>query len=181
MLQPAKTLKTPLQTEASEVVPRPPHPDLAGARPAAHARVTGSEPVSPIEALLRELVTEVKGLRADLTRDGRRSHLTRADRDRLAQILPAIAGALGSEPFASRDLSDASPGLRVVLRGLSVKQIGRLLSRAEGVPIDGWLVERCGIEINVALWRVVATVSHRLESGIGLARSGSISAGEPDV
>src|SRR4030095_16756251 len=83
--------------------------------------------------------------------------LTRPDRTLLARLLPAMAGALGSEPFASRDLvSDSSPGLRLVLRDLSVKQIGRLLSRAESIPIDGWRVERYGIEINVVLWRVVA-------------------------
>ena len=62
------------------------------------------------------------------------------------------------------------------LRRLSAKSIGRLLARADGVPIDGWLVERCGVEINVALWHVVS-VSHRLESGTGFGQSGAINVG----
>ena len=109
------------------------------------------------ETLLRELVTEVRGLRADMRQQRRpAATLSRDDRAVLSRLLPAIAGALGSEPFTSRDLPYASPGLRVVLHDMTVKQIGMLLSRAEGVPIEGWIVERCGIEINVTLWRVLA-------------------------
>ena len=55
---------------------------------------------------------------ADL--QGRRTApmLSRNDRQALEKLLPAIVGALGSEPFTSRDLPDAA-GVRVV-RGLSV-------------------------------------------------------------
>ncbi len=81
--------------------------------------------------------------------------MSREDKDRLCKILPAVVGAWGSEPFASRDLA-TDPGVRVVLKGLSPKQIGRLLSRAVGIPIDGLVVERAGTEINVCLWRVMA-------------------------
>ena len=80
--------------------------------------------------------------------------LTRADRAVLARLLPAVAGALGSEPFASRDLC-TTPATRVVLRDLNVRQIGRLLARAEGIPIDGHVLEPAGVEINVRLWRVL--------------------------
>ena len=136
-----------------------------------------------IVSLLRELVDLQRQILAALEQRQRPvASLTRADRAVLARLLPAIAGDRGSEPFdfTSRDLR-ATPGLRVVLRGLSVKQIGRLLSRAEGVPIDGYIVERCGVEINVTLWRVLASVSNRLETGTAIARSGSIEGGEPDV
>jgi hypothetical protein len=112
-----------------------------------------------IALLVAELVTEVRGLRSDLRRDRPVSTLSRDDRALLARVLPAIAGARGSEPFASRDLAEDVPALRVVLRGLSVKSIGRLLSRAKGIPIDGWIVERYGTEINVVLWRVLGSVS----------------------
>jgi hypothetical protein len=71
------------------------------------------------------------------------------------RLLPALGAAFGSEPFASRDVLD-NPGARVVLRGCSIKRIGKLLDRGVGVPIDGLLIERVGIEINVTLWRVVA-------------------------
>jgi hypothetical protein len=134
--------------------------------------------------LRAELVRQtdmLAAIRQALEQQRRPSSLSRRDRELLVAMLPAVAGALGSDPFASRDLAaDSSPGLRLVLRDLSVKQIGRLLARAEGIPIEGWLVERCGVEINVALWRVVA-VSHRLESGTGIGRSGSIERGEPDA
>jgi hypothetical protein len=135
-----------------------------------------------VELLLTQLLEEVRALRADMRERRPAPSLSRSDRAVLARLLPAIAGDRGSEPFdfTSRDLR-AKPGLRVVLRGLSVKQIGRLLSRAEGVPIDGYIVERCGIEINVALWRVLASVSNRLETGTAIARSGSIGRGESDA
>ena len=130
------------------------------------------------------ILAELKAIRALLEQHARRPapSLSRHDRAVLARVLPAIAGARGSEPFAftSRDLR-AAPALHVALRGFSVKQIGRLLARAENIPIDGWIVQRCGTEINVTLWRVVASVSHRLETGTAIARSDSIGRGESDV
>jgi hypothetical protein len=113
-----------------------------------------------VEAWQVEVLGELRQIRQLLERQQRPvSALSRADRALLGRLLPAIAGALGSESFTSRDLAaDSSPGLRLVLRGLSVKQIGRLLSRAEGIPLEGWVIERCGVEINVTLWRAVATV-----------------------
>jgi hypothetical protein len=122
--------------------------------------------VTPHAALAVSLLTEIldvqRRILAALEQRRTPYPLTRADRMRLAPMLPAIAGALGSEPFTSRDLvaDDAAPALRVVCGTLSIKQIGRLLARAEATPIDGWLVERCGVEINVTLWRIVRAVSH---------------------
>ena len=107
--------------------------------------------------LLRELLDVLRQILAAVEQR-RHSPLTRPDRTKLAEILPAIVGTLGSERFASRDLvaDDAAPTLRLVFRGVTVKSIGRLLARAEGIPINGLIVERCGIEINVTLWRIVA-------------------------
>jgi hypothetical protein len=127
----------------------------------ARAGITPIRPAAaadPIETLLTQILDVNRRMLAALEQPRQVSPMTRADRARLAAILPAIAGALGSEPFASRDLKadDAAPALRVVLKGLTVKSIGRLLARAEGIPIGGLLVERCGVEINVTLWRVVA-------------------------
>jgi hypothetical protein len=112
----------------------------------------------PVEALLRELVDVNRQILSTLQQPRQVSPLTRADRTKLAAILPAIAGTLGSEPFASRDLvaDDAAPALRLVFNGLTVKSISKLLARGEGVPLSGFMVERCGVEINVTLWRVVA-------------------------
>jgi hypothetical protein len=117
-------------------------------------------PPGGVEAWQVEVLGELRQIRQLLQRQQRPvSALIRADQALLGRLLPAIAGALGSESFTSRDLvADSSPGLRLVLRDLSVKQIGRLLSRAEGIPLEGWVIERCGVEINVTLWRAVATV-----------------------
>jgi hypothetical protein len=106
-------------------------------------------------ALLRELLAEIRMLRADLQE--RRPGLSLADRTALARILPAVAGAYGDAAFTSRDLcDDTSPAVRLVVKGLSAKSIGKLLSRGEGFPIDGLLVQRDGLAFNVTAWRIVA-------------------------
>jgi hypothetical protein len=107
-----------------------------------------------VPVTLDDVMRELVAIRA-LLEDRRRPPLSRDDRDQLAQILPAAAGAWGSEPFASRELA-ADAGVRVVLRGLSIKRVGKLLSRGTGTPINGLMLERAGHEINVNLWRVVA-------------------------
>ncbi len=99
---------------------------------------------------MRELV-EIRRL----LEERRPAPLSRDDMGRLARILPAVVGAWGSEPFARRDLA-ADPGVRVVLRGLSVKQVSKLLSRGAGTPINGLVIERAGRELPVCLWRIVA-------------------------
>jgi hypothetical protein len=79
--------------------------------------------------------------------------LRRGDAAALVKILPAIAGAWGSEPFLSEHLADTA-GLRIVLAGRSPKKIGRLLARAEGVPLAGYVVEADGKDGNRRRWRV---------------------------
>ena len=108
-----------------------------------------------VSVTLGELLAEVREIRRLLEDRPRPAPLSRADQLRLARILPAIAGAFGSDLFTSRDLP-AEAGVRVVLRGLSIKQVGKLFSRGAGIPINGLVIERVGIEINVTLWRVVA-------------------------
>lgn len=70
--------------------------------------------------------------------------------------MPAIAAVFSDgELFTSRELVThpaQGPSLR---GGLSTKQVGRLLTRADGITIGGFRVERLGSEINVALWSVV--------------------------
>ena len=108
--------------------------------------------------LLHELVAEVRGLRADLAQRPS-SSLTRADRARLAQLLPVIADVLGSAIFTVHELfASSAPALPLVLEGLTPGQVGKLLRRAVGVPIDELVVERVGDESRRALWRVAATV-----------------------
>jgi hypothetical protein len=138
---------------------------VSGNRSARHS-VT---PPTPIEVLIlallagqRELVAEVRGLRADVAArksvtDRLSISLSRVDVSLLGRLLPAIGGALGSDEFAVRELFERdSAALRLLLPGLTGIRIGRLFQRAEGQVIDGYLIERTGgRELNTALWRVV--------------------------
>jgi hypothetical protein len=115
-------------------------------------RRTGTDDLA---ALLRELIDEVRGLRADQAQ-ARRPSLSRVDRVALDRLLPAIAGVLGSEWFlASEAVKHPAPALRLVLQGISAKKLGRLLKRAAGQPIGGYLVTSGGTEAGVILWQVV--------------------------
>ena len=110
----------------------------------------------PAPDVLAEILSELRAIRGLLETRAQPSTLSRDDRARLARLLPAIGGAIGSEPFHSAEIVEhESPALRVVAAGLSAKHVGRLLRRATGRPVDEWLVERCGIEAGVTLWRIV--------------------------
>lgn len=109
-------------------------------------------------ALLETLIAEVRGLRADLVRDRRpRRDLSRADRDRLSRLLPAIAGAFGSEPFTVNELLER-PAVQVVADGLAPAALGQLLQRARSVPLHGYVVESDSTELHRRVWRLKATV-----------------------
>jgi hypothetical protein len=117
-------------------------------------------PVPTLDDVMRELLEQRRELlehRALLRQllERRPTPLSAADRDRLARVLPAIVGAFGSEPFTSRDLL-ADAAVRLTVRPMTAKQIGKLLARAAGVPIEGLIVERDGAELKACLWRVVA-------------------------
>jgi hypothetical protein len=85
------------------------------------------------------------------------------DQQRLSRLLPAIAGALGSAPFTSRELFEDDPrlaGVQIVLGDLTPRRVGKLFRRAAGQIIDGALVEVVGTELHVNVWRVLQVVSH---------------------
>lgn len=110
-----------------------------------------------LAALLEVLIAEVQGLRQDLRRDRRSDRtLSRTDRDQLERLLPAVGGAVGSEPFTVAEALEL-PAVRAVLRSMPAAQVGQLLQRARGVPIHGLVVERVGYELQCRLWRLVAT------------------------
>lgn len=117
---------------------------------------TTTDVESLLVPLVEILIDEVRGLRADLRRDRpTTSTLSRGDRERMAAILPAAAGVLGSEQFNSADICESDePALRLVSKGLNSRQLGRLLRRAAGRPIDGYMVQREGSAAGVALWRI---------------------------
>jgi hypothetical protein len=85
------------------------------------------------------------------------STLSRTDRATLTRLLPAVAGVLGPETFSARDLAeDDRPAVRIVVQGRSVKRLGKLLSRADGIAIDGLMLQRQGLEYQVTTWQIVA-------------------------
>lgn len=81
------------------------------------------------------------------------------DKARIAELLPAVHAAVQDRPFTVAQLtSDPSPFLRNVLRqqGLSPKSIGKLLTRFEGVFIDGLMLKRHGENGDAVVRRIVA-------------------------
>jgi hypothetical protein len=132
--------------------------------------------VAPILEQLRaelraEFATELaKALRP---RDARiaaleqRRPLSRRDREELARILPAVAGAYGSDWRLTREFVsvDAPAAVRVACGGLSAKRIGCLFRRAEGAIIDGYVVRRAGAEGHRVLWQVLAAVGSGVSNG----------------
>lgn len=113
------------------------------------------------DELLKVLISEVQGLRRDLaggsaSQRQRSSLLTRADHEFLARLVPAIVAELDPEElFTSRELvAKQAPSLRLLLELQSPRSLGRLLTRAAGTPIAGYVIERIGAEWNVALWRL---------------------------
>ena len=108
---------------------------------------------------LDDVLTELHGLRA-LLQDRGPSRLSRADHVRLAALLPVIAGAVGSAPFLARELLEhPSAGLGLVLAGSSSRSLGRLLRRAEGQPVAGFVVQQVGQESGAKLRSVSKVVS----------------------
>jgi hypothetical protein len=102
------------------------------------------------------VLAEVRSLRAELAAMRTARVLCRADRQALARILPAIGGAMGSDLFVAREVvRHDSSAVQVALDGMNAKSLGRLFLRADGIAIDGYVVQREGAELNCALWRVV--------------------------
>lgn len=107
--------------------------------------------------LLRELVAGQRRIIALLERRQRPVSLSREDRKGLARLLPAVAGVYGAEPFSARDLAeDDRPAVSIVVGGRSAKLLGKLLSRADGIGVDGLMLQRQGIEYQVTQWSIVA-------------------------
>jgi hypothetical protein len=84
------------------------------------------------------------------------SRLRREDRAALGRILPALAGALGSEYFlAAEAVASHNPALVLVLGGMNARRLGKLLRRGADVPIDGYIVHPQGMEAGAVLWEVL--------------------------
>ena len=84
--------------------------------------------------------------------------LNHADLERLAALLPAIAGVWGSEWFRVSEVK-ATAAVQLVAGDVSPSEVGQLLRRAVGHDVGGWTVERGGQERDRVLWRVLATMA----------------------
>ena len=122
--------------------------------------------------LLRALDAKVTALDAKLDRLLARrpsAPLSRDDRSRLARLLPAAAGVLGSEPLHASELCEhESAALRLVCAGLSSRRLGQLFRRAADIPIAGYVVKDCGFEAGVQL--DARRRGYAFEGAIALAR-----------
>ncbi len=117
--------------------------------------------VAALVALLCEIRDEQRAQRTLIEEHlARRTRtLTRRDRERLARLLPAIAGVFGSTIFVVREAFEhAAPALRIVLAGESAKGIGRLFRRGADVPCEGFVVRDQGSELNCTLWQIFRVV-----------------------
>lgn len=109
--------------------------------------------------VLQRLETGQAAILAELRvlADGRpRGRCTPEDIALLRVLLPAIAGARGSEIFNVNEIY-ADNVIRVLVAPLSAKQVGRLLWRGT-VTVDGYAVERAGHYRGATLWRVVRVI-----------------------
>ena len=85
-----------------------------------------------LRALLTSLTVRVESIERRLSP----SPLRREDQAALSRILPALAGALGSECFlAAEAVASDNPALVLVLGGPNARRLGRLLRRGDGVEV----------------------------------------------
>jgi hypothetical protein len=111
---------------------------------------------SPVEALLRELIAEVKGLRADLARTSGRRRPEIPD-----ALLPILAQAVFDKAFTAteviRHASTVDAPLRAALDGAGLsnaRQLGKWFRAIEGRVIVGARLTRIGTERDGVVWRV---------------------------
>ena len=110
---------------------------LPRAPDASAAQGAGVTDPCAIEPLLREILAVQRRFLAAIERPVVRAPLPRADGALLARLYPAIAGALGSAPFASRDWG--TPRRGCAWRCGGCRCAGRWASccpRAQGVSVD---------------------------------------------
>jgi hypothetical protein len=129
----------------------------AGAVTSTYAPDAALDLLSELVALHRQDIELQRQILAALEHPQRAvSAMSRGDRAILARLLPAAGGVFGSEPFLTRDLFESdSAALTLVLRGLNVRQVGRLFRRGEGLAIDAYMIQRDGVELHAILWRIL--------------------------
>ncbi|MBB3020664.1 hypothetical protein FHR70_003750 [Microvirga lupini] len=114
--------------------------------------------MSDTDALLRVLISEVRGLRADIARQAGAP----VQADSLAALLDAIASAVGARVFTASELADfaeAAPPEKLLTAlhaagGTSPRKVGKLLRRMEKQELAGWRVLQVGSDRDGIIWKV---------------------------
>ena len=127
------------------------------------APVSPARPPDTIVSLLSELVAEVRGLRADLTRDRRpAAHAA----DHVAFML-ALGAAVADRAFSAREVNQHAAlvdgALRAALAGaglVNARRIGKFFRTIEGQTIAGLRLDRIGSDSEGVVWRVSNSHTH---------------------
>jgi hypothetical protein len=123
----------------------------------AASALTADADVAVLAAALVALQRRVEALERRLAA----RTLSAADRERLRGLLPAWGGAFGSDAKSAAEIGGADhAGIQIVIGGLSVKALGRLLTRAVSAgPIGGFVLEDAGTERGARLYSLQKVVS----------------------
>lgn len=104
----------------------------------------------------RELVAEIRQLRADLARPSRGAAV---DSESVETLLIAIADVTeGRKVFSVSELllcAESAPALRAAIEAAGItngKRLGKLLARIEGQSYGGLRIQRVGSDAMGALW-----------------------------
>lgn len=112
----------------------------------------------PIVDLLRELVDEIKGLRADLARVDDTSRGSKREpilSD--ARFLATIAASVQGHPFTASELlahAAVDPDLAEVLRGMSARRVGKKLQVLSGRSINSYRLNRISRDETGWIWHL---------------------------
>jgi hypothetical protein len=111
---------------------------------------------------LREIVAELRGLRADLARRHSSGPAGSQCDERASVLLKAIAEEVGDGLFSSRELvqhAEVVGGpLRAALTALNAttpRRLGKRLEAIEGREFGGWAIQRLGADAAGVIWKCI--------------------------
>jgi hypothetical protein len=109
-------------------------------------------PIDETTALLRELVAEVRGLRADMAAANRAHY---GIDEPLVNLLHEIYGFAGTERFSAASLIEqADATLLAALNGMDALTLGRTLPRLKDLNVDGLRLVLVGRGVDGNEWRI---------------------------
>jgi hypothetical protein len=120
-----------------------------------HARAAGeADAATGLDALWQRVATLEREVARLTAVDAKRRAPTIAI---LRRLLPAIAGAFGSDAWRASE-AKAHPALAPIVGTWNARRMGIFCAKADGLIVDGRMLERVGVEGHAALWRVVGVL-----------------------